>query len=56
MEFRELLPPDQLLFNHEFATDLIWNEGVPILHEVDSHTGFQDAVVLKANTLKQICV
>ena len=45
--FRALLPPDCMIFNHEFAIDLIWLEG-PILHIVDTHTHFPNAVALKS--------
>ena len=45
-QFRALLTPDCVIFNHEIAIDLMRLEGKPFLHIVDTHTHFQNAAVL----------
>lgn len=41
------IPPEQLLFNHELGFDWMWLKGVPIMHIADTHTGLQNAAVLR---------
>lgn len=41
--FRAALPPDEIAFNQELAMDLVWLEGDPVLHVIDTHTNFQTA-------------
>lgn len=45
--FGAALPPDQIVFDHEIAVDLVSLEGRPVLHIVDTHTHFQAAAVLR---------
>lgn len=52
--FRAALPPDQVVFNHEVAIDLMWLEGNPTLHVVDTHTHFQNTVVLRSRSTRDI--
>lgn len=40
IRFRESVPPEKIVFNHEIAMDLMWLEKVPVLHVVDTHTNF----------------
>lgn len=52
--FRASIPPNQIVFNHEVAIELMWLEGNPILHVVDTHTGFQNATILKGKLVYDI--
>lgn len=45
-KLRESIPPEQLLFNHEIAINLMYLEGTPILHIVDTHTEFRNETEL----------
>lgn len=38
--FRVSVPSDEVIFNHEVAIDLFWVGGNPVLHIVDTHTGY----------------
>lgn len=51
---RAIIPPDQVLFNHEIAMELLWVEPRPVLHLVSIHTSFQSATVLRSNNGKEI--
>lgn len=42
---KAVIPPENLLFNHEIAIDLMWIEGIPIIHILYTHPGFQNATV-----------
>ena len=52
--FRAAFTPERVIFNHELALDLMWLEGQPILHIVDTHTHFQNAIVLKSKSTRDI--
>lgn len=52
--FRAALTPDKVIFNHELAIDLMWIDGNPTLHVVDTHTHFQNAVVLRSKSARDI--
>lgn len=52
--FRASIGPDQIVFNHEIAIDLMWLEGNPVLHVVDTHTHFQNATVLRSKRTEDI--
>lgn len=40
--FRVSIPNEDVIFNHEVAIDLFWIDGNPVLHIVDTHTGYQN--------------
>lgn len=40
--FRVSLPNEEIIFNHEVALDLFWLSGNPVLHIVDTYTGYQN--------------
>lgn len=42
--FRASLPNYEVIFNHEVAIDLLWLEGTPVRHVVDTETHFQNAM------------
>lgn len=44
--FHACISLDQLLFNHEFSTDLNFIANKSILHVLRMHNGFQGAIVL----------
>lgn len=52
--FRVSLPDDEIVFNHEVAIDLFWVAGNPILHVVDTHTGYQNVALPKSLTAQQV--
>lgn len=52
--FRASLGPDRIVFNHELAMDLMWLEGNPVLHVIDTHTHFQNATVLRSKRSEDI--
>lgn len=37
------MPHDEIIFNQELAIDLVWLNGKPALHIVDTHTMYQSA-------------
>lgn len=43
--FRVSIPLNDIIFNHELAMDLLWLEGIPVLHIVDTHTNIQNAII-----------
>lgn len=45
-QFKSSLPPENVIFDHEIATDIKWLEATPIMHIVDTRMGFQNAVLL----------
>ena len=52
--FRAAFPPEHVIFNHEIALDLMWLEGQPVLHIVDTHTHFQNAIVIKSKSTRDV--
>jgi len=42
------MSPKQLVFNQKVTMDLIWLQGVPILHVIDVHAGYQNAITLRS--------
>lgn len=48
--FRASLPDDSIVYNHELALDLMWLDGRPVLHVVDCHTSFQNAIFVSDKT------
>ena len=45
--FRASLPDNDVVYNHELAIDLLWLSGSPVLHVVDTHTSFQNAIFIE---------
>ena len=41
------MPDESIVYNHELALDLVWLSGKPVLHVVDTHTSFQNAIFIK---------
>ena len=52
--FRVSIPADDVKFNHEVAVDLMWLKGRPLLHIVDTHTRFQNAILLKGESAQDV--
>lgn len=52
--FKASLPQDKLIFNHEIATDIMWLEGTPIMHTVDTRRDFQNVVVLRGKKPEEL--
>lgn len=52
--FRVSLPDDQIIFNNEVALDLFWVEGNPVLHIVDTHTGYQNIALPKSLSAQNV--
>ena len=52
--FRATIPPEDIIFNREVAIDLMWLNGKPVLHVVDTATNFQNAVFLKSKSTDDI--
>lgn len=48
--FRASIPPDELIFDHELAADLMWIDNAPVLHVIDTDTMYQDAEFIVAKT------
>lgn len=46
--FGDYLLPDKIVFNPELAIYLVWIEGKPVLHIVDTHTHFQNAIPIRS--------
>lgn len=44
----------KIVFNHELSIDLMWLEGHPILHVVDTHTHFMNANILRSEKAEDI--
>lgn len=53
--FRPSFPPEDILFNHEIAVDILWLEGRPVLHVVCNGTNFQVASALRLKKALRIC-
>ena len=51
---RVSLPRDEVIFNHEVAIDLFWVEGNPVLHIVDTQTGFQNVALPKSRSAQNV--
>lgn len=45
---------EEIKFNHEVAVDLMWLKGNPILHIVDTQTRFQNAILLKGESARDV--
>lgn len=52
--FRVSLPKDKCIFNHELALDLMWLDGSPLLHVVDTHTHFSSARFIDGKSTKDV--
>lgn len=50
MCFRAAIPPDNIIFDHEIAMDLLWFDGMTVLHTVYTHTFFQNAEIATSKT------
>lgn len=48
--FRVSFPKEKCIFNHEIAIDLLWLNGNPALHVVDTHTHFSAAAFIKSKS------
>ena len=48
--FRASIPDNDVVYNHELALDLLWLNGSPVLHVVDTHTSFQNAIFVEDKT------
>lgn len=51
---RAALPPEPVIFNHEIVLELIWLDGQPVLQIVDTHIQFQNAIVLKIKSTRDV--
>ena len=54
LRFRVTLPKSKCFFNHELALDLMWLDGRPVLHVVDTHTHFSSALFLNGKSTKDV--
>lgn len=52
--FRVSIPEEEVRFNHEVAIDLMWIKRNPLLHIVNTQTRFQNAVLLKGESAKDV--
>lgn len=52
--FPAVIPLEKILFNQEIAMDFMWNEGVLVIHVVETHTGFQNATELRGESPAEI--
>lgn len=52
--FRASISPDNVIFNHELAIDLLWLDGAPVLHIVDKQTHYQNAVPIRSKRASDI--
>lgn len=48
--FKIAIPPDKLLINHELIMDLVFLDGQPVLHVIDTHKNFQAGVFVTDKT------
>ena len=44
--FQGSIPDDAVVYNHEVAMDLLWLDKKPVLHIIDTHTSFQNAMFI----------
>lgn len=54
LQSEAVIPSENILFNHKIAMDLMWIEGIPIIHIIDTHNGFQNAAVLRGKNSNDI--
>ena len=52
--FRASIPKDNIIFNRELSIDLMWLNGKPVLHVVDTETGFQNAIFIQDKTAENL--
>lgn len=52
--FRVSIPSDEIVFNHAVALDLVWLDGNPAIHVVDTHTHYQNAVLLQGKSASAV--
>ena len=52
--FQSALPPENVIFNQAIAIDILWRPGHPVLHVLDTHTHFQNAVAPKSKSTRDI--
>lgn len=52
--FRATLPSQNVVFIQEVSIDLMWLVGDPVVHVVDTNTGFQNAVFIENKTSEKI--
>lgn len=50
--FRASVPPENIMFNQELAIYLLWLARRPVLHVVDTHTRYQNAVFIKDKSVQ----
>lgn len=48
------MPPDKVIFNQELAIDLVWLEKKLVLHIVENHTEFQNAIPISTKRAEDI--
>lgn len=48
------IPTDDISFNHRFTVDLMWLRSNPLLHIVDTQRRFQSAILLKAESARDV--
>lgn len=52
--FRASMPPDQIIFNHELAMDLLLLRNAPVLHDLDTHTMLQNAEFIRGKSANKL--
>lgn len=52
--FRVSIPDENIIFNQEVALDLMFIDRTPILHIVDTHTHYQNAIPLKGESAADV--
>lgn len=52
--FKAILPPERLVFNNAISIDIVWINDYPVLHVIDDHTGFRNAVFLRSKSAEDI--
>jgi hypothetical protein len=54
LRFSVRIPDEKLVFNDELSMDLLWLDGEPALHVVDTATRFGAAVFLEGQDVEQV--
>jgi hypothetical protein len=49
------MPDKKMVFNDELSMDLLWLDGKPALHVVDTATRFGAAVFLEVQDVEHVC-
>ena len=54
LRFLVTLPKSKCVIKHELALDLMWIDGSPVLHNVDTHSHFSSTIFLNGKSTKDV--